>query len=99
MAAGQKIRYHTLNTETFRNQTHDIVDRLLLDSMADEVFVLQTVRDRLDPKTYEDVKRPWSRLPPAADTSGGTCASSRTPSTSDRSRQQLIWRTIYKRGW
>jgi hypothetical protein len=44
MAAGQKIRYHTLNTETFRNQTHDIVDRLLLDGMADEVFVLQTVQ-------------------------------------------------------
>ena len=62
MAAGQKIRYHTLNTETFRNQTHDIVDRLLLDSMADEVFVLQTVRDRLDPKTYEDVKRALEQI-------------------------------------
>ena len=62
MAAGQQIRYHTLNTETFRNQTHDIVDRLLLDSMADEVFVLQTVRDRLDPKTYEDVKRALEQI-------------------------------------
>ena len=62
MAAGQKIRYHTLNTETFRNQTHDIVDRLLLESKADEVFVLQTVRGRLDPKTYEDVRRALEQI-------------------------------------
>ena len=62
MAAGQQIRYRTLNTETFTNKTRDIVDRLLLDSMADEVFVLQTVRDRLDPKTYEDVRRALDQI-------------------------------------
>ena len=60
MAAGQKLRYHTLNTETFRIQTHDIFDRLRLDSMAE--FALQTVRDRLDPDTNEDVRRALDQI-------------------------------------
>ena len=52
MAAGQQIRYHSLNPETFRNKTHDIADRLLLDNAADEVFVRQTVREHLGHEAY-----------------------------------------------
>ena len=62
MAAGQQIRYHTLNPETFRNKTHDIVDRLLLDNAADEAFVIQTVRERLGPGAYEAVKRALGQI-------------------------------------
>ena len=58
----ERPRFHGFNPESYGNQTHDIVDRLLLDSMADEVFVLQTVRGRLDPKTYEDAKRALEQI-------------------------------------
>ena len=57
MAARQQIHYRNLKPETFRNSTHDIVDRLLLDNAADEVFVLQSIRERLDPETYEAARR------------------------------------------
>ena len=48
MAAKQQIRYHNLDPEAYKNRTHDIVDRLLMDNMTDEVCVLQSVRDHLD---------------------------------------------------
>ena len=62
MAARQQIRYHNLDPEAYRNRTHDIVDRLLMDNMADEVYVLQSVRERLDPQTFAAVKRALDQI-------------------------------------
>ena len=89
MASG-RIRYHRPDPEAYKNGTRDIVDRLLMDNMADEVCVLDSVRDRLDPETYATVKRAWTRSPPAAAISGSTCASWRTPSTTVRSRHPIF---------
>ena len=51
MASG-RIRYHRPDPEAYKNATRDIVDRLLMDSTADEVCALQSVRVRLDLETY-----------------------------------------------
>ena len=62
MAARQQIRYHTLDPEAYKNATRDIVDRLLMDNMADEVCVLDSVRGHLDPETYAAVKRALDQI-------------------------------------
>ena len=43
MASG-RIRYPRPDPEAYKNATRDIVDRLLMDNMADEVCVLDSVR-------------------------------------------------------
>ena len=62
MAARQQIRYHNLDPEAYKNATRDIVDRLLMDNMADEVCVLESFRGRLDPETYATVRRALDRI-------------------------------------
>ena len=57
-----RIRYYNPDPEAYGNATRDIVDRLLMDNMADEVCVLQSVRDRLDPETYALVKRALDQI-------------------------------------
>ena len=44
----ERPRFHRLKPEAYGNQTRDIVDRLLMDSAAEEVFVLQTFRELVD---------------------------------------------------
>ena len=62
MAARQQIRYHKLDPEAYKNATRDIVDRLLMDNMADEASVLDSVRGHLDPETYALVKRALDQI-------------------------------------
>ena len=62
MAARQQIRYHKLDPEAYKNATRDVVDRLLMDNAMDEVCVLDSVRDRLDPETYATVKRALGQI-------------------------------------
>ena len=57
-----RIRYYNTDPEAYKNATRDIVDRLLMDNAADEVCVLQSVRDRLDPETYALVKRALDQI-------------------------------------
>jgi hypothetical protein len=61
MASG-RIRYHRPDPEAYKNATRDIVDRLLMDNAMDEVCVLDSVRDRLDPETYALVKRALDQI-------------------------------------
>ena len=54
----QRPRYTALHPKGSYNETKDIVNRLLLmDSAADEVFVLQSIRDKVDPETLAEVRR------------------------------------------
>ena len=48
-------RLTTLHEGSY-NMSKDIVERLLLDNMADEVFILQTLKD-LDAETREEIRR------------------------------------------
>jgi hypothetical protein len=51
----ERPRFVTLHPSD--NETKDIVDRLLLDSAQDEVFVLQSIRGKVDPETFAEVRR------------------------------------------
>ena len=53
----ERPRFTYLKPDGNYNRSKDIVERLLLDSMADEVFVLQSVRDKLDKEAYAAVQR------------------------------------------
>ena len=48
-------RFTTLHEGSY-NMSKDIVERLLLDNMADEVFILQALKD-LDAETREEIRR------------------------------------------
>ena len=58
----RRIRYYNPDPVAYGNATRDIVDRLLMDNMADEVCVLDSVRGRLDPETYALVKRALDQI-------------------------------------
>ena len=58
----ERPRFHRLKPEAYGNQTRDVVDRLLMDNTADEVFVLQTVREHLDPEAYAAVRRALDQI-------------------------------------
>ena len=58
----ERPRFHRLQPEAYGNQTRDVVDRLLMDNTVDEVFVLQTVREHLDPKAYAAVRRALDQI-------------------------------------
>ena len=60
-AMPERPRFHRLK-ESYGNQTRDVVDRLLMDNAADEVFVLQTVREHLDPEAYAAVRRALEQI-------------------------------------
>lgn len=49
-------RFTTLREGSY-NMSKDIVERLLLDNMADEVFILQTLKDKVDAETREEIRR------------------------------------------
>ena len=51
----ERPRFVTLRPSD--NETRDIVDRLLLDSAQDEVFVLQCIRGKVDQETFAEVRR------------------------------------------
>ena len=50
-------RFTVLHPEGSYNMSKDIVERLLLDNMADEVFILQTLKDKVDAETREEIRR------------------------------------------
>ena len=53
----ERPRFTELKPDGSYNRSKDIVERLLLDSMADEVFVLQSVRGKVDEEAYAAVQR------------------------------------------
>ena len=55
-------RFTALHPQGSYNETKDVVDRLLLDSMADECFVLQSIRGKVDPETLDEVRRALSNI-------------------------------------
>lgn len=55
-------RFTALHPQGSYNETKDIVDRLLMDSMADECFVLQSIRGKVDPETLDEVRRALSNI-------------------------------------
>ena len=55
-------RFTALHPQGSYNETKDVVDRLLMDSMADECFVLQSIRGKVDPETLDEVRRALSNI-------------------------------------
>ena len=58
----ERPHFHRLKPEAYGNQTRDIVDRLLMDNAADEVFALQSLREPLDPEAYAAVRRALDQI-------------------------------------
>ena len=55
-------RFTALHPQGSYNETKDVVERLLMDSMADECFVLQSIRGKVDPETLDEVRRALSNI-------------------------------------
>ena len=55
-------RFTALHPHGTYNETKDVVERLLMDSMADECFVLQSIRGKVDPETLDEVRRALSNI-------------------------------------
>ena len=53
----ERPRFTELKPDGSYNRSKDIVESLLLDSMADEVFVLQSVKGKVDAEAYAAVER------------------------------------------
>ena len=53
----QRPRYTALHPEGSYNETKNMLNRLLMDSAADEAFVLESIRDKVDPETLAEVRR------------------------------------------
>ena len=53
----ERPRFTELKPDGSYNRSKDIVERLLLDSMADEVFVLQSVNGKVDEGAYAAAQR------------------------------------------
>ena len=53
----ERPRFTELKPDGSCNRSKDIVERLLMDSMADEVFVLQSVKGKVDEEAYAAVQR------------------------------------------
>ena len=62
LAKMPRPRFTALHPQGSYNETKDIVDRLLMDSMADECFVLQSIRGKVDPETLDEVRRALSNI-------------------------------------
>ena len=54
--------FTALHPQGSYNETQDVVDRLLMDSMADECFVLQSIWGKVDPETLDQVRRALSNI-------------------------------------
>ena len=57
----ERARFTTLHPEGSFNASKDIVERLLLDSMMDEVFILERTRS-LDPETRAAVRKALDQM-------------------------------------
>ena len=57
----ERPRFTTLHPEGSYNASKDIVERLLLDSAQDEVFILQSTRS-LDPETRAAVRKALDQM-------------------------------------
>ena len=51
------LRYYHLNPEGFAEGAANVVDRCLMDSMQDEVFILQAIGQHVPPEVLADVKQ------------------------------------------
>ena len=61
VAAAMRTRFTTLHPEGSFNMSKDIVERLLLDNMEDEVFILESSRS-LDPETRAAVRKALDQM-------------------------------------
>ena len=50
-------RYHNLNPEGLATGAANVVDRCLMDSAQDEVFVLEKIKPHLSAAAYAEVKQ------------------------------------------
>jgi hypothetical protein len=57
----ERPRFTTLRPEGSFNASKDIVERLLLDSAQDEVFILQSTRS-LDPETRAKIRKALDQM-------------------------------------
>ena len=57
----ERPRFTTLHPEGSFNTSKDIVERLLLDNMKDEVFILESTRS-LDPETRAAVRKALDQM-------------------------------------
>ena len=55
-------RFAAIHPQGSYNGTKDVVDRLMMGSMADECFVLQSIRGKVDPETLDEVRRALSNI-------------------------------------
>ena len=57
-----RTRFYRSQPQEYKNMVRDICDRLLLDNMADEAAILQTVRGKLSPEEYQLVSRALEQI-------------------------------------
>ena len=53
----ERPRYTILHPQGSYSTTKDVVNRLLLDSTQDEVFVLESIRGKVDPETFDAARK------------------------------------------
>ena len=57
-----RTRFYRRQPQEYKKMVRDICDRLLLDNMADEAAILQTVRGKLSPEEYQLVSRALEQI-------------------------------------
>ena len=57
-----RTRFYRRQPQEYKNMVRDIADRLLLDNMADEAAILQTVRGKLSPEEFQLVSRALDQM-------------------------------------
>ena len=57
-----RTRFYRRQPQEYKNMVRDIADRLLLDNMADEAAILQTVRGKLSPEECQLVSRALDQI-------------------------------------
>ena len=57
-----RTRFYRRQPQEYKNMVRDMADRLLLDNMADEAAILQTVRGKLRPEEYQLVSRALEQI-------------------------------------
>ena len=57
-----RTRFYRRQPEEYKNMVRDIADRLLMDNMADEAAILQTVRGKLSPEEYQLASRALDQI-------------------------------------
>ena len=51
------LRYFQLNPEGFSEGAANVIDRCLMDSMHDEVFIMQAIAQHVPPEVLADIKQ------------------------------------------